>query len=104
METFELESIKEIMTKRNYHLYATSGDNKILHYGTPVEEKPHICCDVFINNYVEFKFRYITKKCIMLTTDNIGSFFDDNHFNKFEVDFWNLATALYNFEYNNKGE
>lgn len=102
METFKLDLIKEIMTKRNYHLYATSGDNKILHYGTPAGETPHICCDVFINNYVEFKFRYLTKRCITLSTEHIGSFFDDEHFNKFEVEFWNLARELYNFE--NKGD
>ena len=99
-----IENINITMNERNYILHSTNGDNSVLHYITPIGEKPNICCDVFIkeNNYVEFKFRYLTKRCVILATENIGCFFDDNHFNKFEVDFWNLATVLYNYE--NKGE
>lgn len=99
-----IANINITMNERNYILHSTSGDNSVLHYITPIREKPNICCDVFIkeNNYVEFKFRYLTKRCVILTTDNIGCFFDFNHFHKFEVDFWNVAKILYDFEY--KGE
>lgn len=101
-----IENINITMNERNYILHSTNGDNSVLHYMTPIGEKPNICCDVLINknNYVEFKFRYLTKRCVVLSTENIGCFFDNNHFNKFEVDFWNLATTLYNFEHEDKGE
>lgn len=96
-----IKQIKDKMHERNYCLYATSGDETILYYGTPVEEKPPIACEVYIKSKddVEFKFRYLTKNITILTTENIGSFFNDEHFNKFECNFWNLATTLYNFEY-----
>lgn len=101
-----IENINIRMNERKYILHSTNGDKSVLHYSTPIGEKPNICCDVFIkeNHDIEFKFRYLTKRCVMLTTDKIGCFFDDNHFNKFEVDFWNLATTLYNFEYEDKGD
>lgn len=94
------------MHERNYWPYATNGDETILYYGTPIEEKPHFACEVYIKGKenVEFKFRYLTKNTTILTTENIGSFFNDEHFNKFECNFWNLATALYNFEHEDKGD
>lgn len=99
-----IEDINITMNERNYILHSTSGDNRLLCYMSPIGEKPNICCDIIINEnkYVEFQFKYLTRKCVILTTSKIGSFFDNNHFNKFEVDFWNLATTLYNFEYENK--
>lgn len=95
-----VKKIEQKMKERNYWLHSTNGNNTVLHYITPVEEKPNFCCEVYIKNEanVEFRFRYLTKKCTSLQTDFIGSFFDDGHFNKFEVDFWNLATVLYNYE------
>ena len=101
-----IKQIKDKMHERNYWLYATSGDETILYYEQPIEEKPHFACEVYIKGKynVEFKFRYLTKNATLLTTENIGSFFNDEHFNKFEVAFWNLATVLYNFEHEDKGE
>lgn len=95
-----VKRIEEKMKERDYWLHSSNGNNTVLHYLTPVGENPCLCCDVFIKgDDVEFKFRYLTKRCVILTTDNIGSFFDDEHFKKFEVDFWNLATVLYNYEH-----
>lgn len=95
-----IENINKKMNERNYLWHSITGNNKVLHYITPLGEKPNIACDVFIkeNNNVEFKFKFLTKKGVILTTDNIGCFFDDKHFHKFEIDFWVLAKALYNFE------
>ena len=98
-----INKIKNVMQERDYWLHSTSGNNKVFHFCTPIKEKPNLCCDVFIseNDYVEFKFRYLTKRCVILTTDNIGSFFDEEHFHKFETDFWSLACVLYEYEKRN---
>ena len=95
-----IKKIKEKMEERNYWLHATNGDKSVLYFSTPVGEKPNFACEVHIKNKddVQFKFKYLTKKCVMLFTDCIGSFFDDKHFHQFEVDFWGLCTTLYNFE------
>lgn len=95
-----INKIKNTMQERDYWLYATNGNNTVFYFNTPVEELPQYSCEVYIQNEndVQFKFKYITKRCIILSTDNIGSFFDDEHFKKFEGEFWRLATELYNFE------
>lgn len=95
-----IKKIKDKMHERNYWLYATSGDEKILYYGTPIEEKPHIACEIYVKDKdaVEFKFRYLTKNSTILTTGDISCFFNDEHFNKFESNFLVLARELYNFE------
>lgn len=95
-----IQKVKDVMKERDYWLHSTNGDETTLHYMTPFEEKPNFTCDVYIisDKDVEFRFRYLTKTCIILTTDLIGSFFDENHFHKFEVNFWNAATVLYNYE------
>lgn len=95
-----INKIEEKMKERDYWLYATSNEGKVLHFGTPPTEKPNFSCEIYVgeNENVTFKFRYITKKLSILTTGEIGSFFDDNQFNKFEVDFWNLASVLYDYE------
>lgn len=94
------QEIQEKMKIRRYRLVATSNENEILHFATPIGEKPSFSCDVYINKdkSVEFSFKYITKKCSILTTGRIGSFFDDKHFNKFEADFHFLALVLYKAE------
>jgi hypothetical protein len=101
-----IKRIKGKMQDREYWLGATSGDNKILYFNTPIGEKPNFTCEVYIKseNDVEFKFKYLTKRCVVLSTDCIGSFFSDEQFQRFECDFWNLATTLYNFEHEDKGE
>lgn len=95
-----INKVKEKMKERNYWLYATSADDRILHYGTPIEENPHFACEVYVyeKDKVDFKFRYLTKQATILTTERIGDFFNDEHFSKFEHNFWNLATVLYNDE------
>ena len=97
-----IKQIEDKMKNRNYCLYATSNNKSILHYGTPFEERPNISCEIHIenNNIITFKFKYLTKKLAILTTNEIGNFFDDEHFNKFESYFWNLARTLYNSEFN----
>lgn len=94
--------IEDKMKERDYTLWASS-DN-ILYFVTPVDEKPSYCCDVKIekDNNVSFKLRYVTKKGFELCSDWIGCFFDDNHFKKFEDNFWQLARFLYNYEENNQ--
>lgn len=93
------EKIVEVMKERNYELRATSGEDTF-HFHTPLGENPPLICDVLIRSEesIEFKFRYVTEKCFELSSRWIGSFFDDEHFNKFEIWFWNLATVLYNYE------
>ena len=63
-----LNRIEEKMKERNYLIYATSNDKTILHYGTPPEERPNIACEIYLhkNDIVSFKFRYITKKLIIV--------------------------------------
>ena len=95
-----IKKIKEKMIERNYWLCATNGDETILYYGSPFEKKPYFGCEVYIKSEdnVEFKFRYLTKSTIILTTENIGSFFNDKHFSKFESELFVLANELFEFE------
>lgn len=95
-----IKKIKEKMKERNYYLLATNAQETILYFCIPFDEKPRFSCEVYIdkNEYVEFKFEYITKKLFILCSNNIGSFFDDEHFNKFESEFFVLANELFNLE------
>ena len=96
------QKIIDIMTERKYTLVVCTGEDEF-HFHTPLDEKPPIICDVRTRgDYVEFNFRYVTKRCFSLESGWIGSFYDDEHFNKFEGWFWGLAITLYNYENENK--
>lgn len=100
-----LKRIEAKMKERDYWLHSTNGDNTLLNFLTPIGEKPSFSCEVYVKSEsdIQFRFKYFTKRCVMLSTDSIGSFFSDEQFQRFEKDFWNLATVLYNFECKDKG-
>ena len=83
-----IKKIKSKMEERNYTLVATSGENKVLHYSTPFGETPNFNCEIHIKaeNDVQFKFKYVTEKCLILSTDLISGFFDDERFKRFECE------------------
>lgn len=101
-----IKRIKDKMKDRDYWLSATNGDNSVLYFNTPIGEKPNFTCEVYIKSEtdIQFKFKYLTQKCTLLITNSIGCFFSDLQFQRFETDFYNLATTLYNFEHEDKGE
>ena len=63
-----IENINITMNERNYVLHSTNGDNSVLHYITPVGEKPNICCDVFIkeNNAIIAYLRVFEKEGVRI--------------------------------------
>lgn len=93
------EKIVDVMKERDYDLSATSGEDTF-HFHTPLGENPMLVCDVLIRSEesIEFRFRYVTKKCFELCSGWISPFFDNEQFNKFENWFWDLATVLYDYE------
>lgn len=94
------EKILKVMQQRNYSLIATTNEN-IMHFSTPIEERPVIHCDVYVSkfNSVDFEFKYITKNTFMLTSDKIGCLFNNEIFEKFESMFYSKAVVLHQHEY-----
>ena len=92
------DKLEQVMKERDYWLHSIENET-IFHFCTPIGEEPSFVCDVkYSQESVEFRFRYLTKKCFQLSSDWLGCFFDDKHFKKFETNFWGLASTLYNYE------
>lgn len=96
MITKDLEKqIIDKMEERNYNYLFKSTGVKFVDYAfhTPLEDKVKFCVDVIVReeNDVTFKFRKSIDVIFTVTSDEIGSLFDDEHFNKFESRF--LAVA-----------
>lgn len=100
MEKELKEKILKVMQERNYRLIATTNED-LLHFSTPIEERPVIHCDVYVSkfNSIDFEFKYITKNTFVLTSNKIGCFFNNETFGKFENMFYSKAVVLHQHEY-----
>lgn len=91
----ELE--KQIMNKmqeRNYSYLCNTTNDKFIVYSfhTPLEDKIKFNLDVIVeNNNIYFQFRKMIDRIFEVHSNKIGSFFNDEHFNKFEARFTAVA-------------
>lgn len=95
MITKDLEKqIIDKMEERNYnYLLKTTGEKfRVYAFYTPLEDKIKFNVDVIIeNNNVYFQFRKMIDGIFEVHSDKISSFFDDEHFDKFEARFTAVA-------------
>jgi hypothetical protein len=78
-----INTMKAVMGSYGYELYMNTGDNSSFTFGRHIGFDMSISCTCFPSTN-SFKFEYITKQGITLSTGKMSPYINENHFFKFE--------------------
>lgn len=95
MKKYSLKEIEEIMGNRGFRHTMTINQNIYCFSNFNFEnlDAPTIYCKVYSENNT-FEIYYVTKNFLTVQSNPLGSFDDDEHFNRFFKKVYNVALLI----------